>query len=101
MIIDLYSRRVIGWAINNRMKQDLAIGALNMAIAQRRPPPGCIPHTDRVSQYCAHTYQKLLRQHGFRVWTSGKGNCYDNSAVDAFQIAESRAGLEARLAHPA
>ena len=50
VIIDLFSRRVIGWAISNRMKQDLAIRALNMAVALRRPPPGCIHHTDRGAQ---------------------------------------------------
>lgn len=84
VIIDLFSRRVVGWAISNRMKQDLALRALNMAIAIRRPPPGCTHHTDRGSQYCAHDYQKLLRKHGFKVSMSGKGNCYDNSAVESF-----------------
>ncbi|WP_369799452.1 IS3 family transposase [Paracoccus sp. 228] len=84
VIIDLFSRRVVGWAISNRMKQDLALRALNMAIAIRRPPPGCIHHTDRGSQYCTHDYQKLLRKHGFKVSMSGKGNCYDNSAVESF-----------------
>jgi transposase InsO family protein len=84
VIIDLFSRRVVGWAISNRMKQDLALRALNMAIAIRRPPPGCVHHTDRGSQYCAHDYQKLLRKHGFKVSMSGKGNCYDNSAVESF-----------------
>ncbi|MGO4917893.1 IS3 family transposase [Pseudogemmobacter sp. W21_MBD1_M6] len=84
VIIDLFSRRVVGWAIRNRMKQDLALRALNMAIAIRRPPPGCIHHTDRGSQYCAHDYQKLLRKYGFKVSMSGKGNCYDNSAVESF-----------------
>lgn len=84
VIIDLFSRRVVGWAISNRMRQDLALRALNMAIAIRRPPPGCIHHTDRGSQYCAHDYQKLLRKHGFKVSMSGKGNCYDNSAVESF-----------------
>ena len=54
VIIDLFSRRVIGWAISNRMKQGLAIRALNMAVALRRPPSGCIHHTGRGSQYCAH-----------------------------------------------
>ena len=82
VIIDLYSRRVIGWAISNRMKQDLAIRALNMAVALHRPPPGCIHHTDRGSQYCAHEYQKILRRHGFSVSMSDKGNCHDNSAVE-------------------
>ncbi|QRZ15801.1 IS3 family transposase [Paracoccus methylovorus] len=84
VILDLFSRRVIGWAISNRMKQDLAIRALNMAVALRRPPPGCLHHTDRGAQYCAHDYQKILRRHGFRVSMSGKGNCYDNSAVESF-----------------
>ena len=84
VIIDLFSRRVIGWAISNRMKQDLAIRALNMAVALRRLPPGCIHHTDRGAQYCAHDYQKLLRKNGFKVSMSGKGNCYDNSAVESF-----------------
>ena len=84
VIIDLFSRRVIGWAVSTRMKQDLAIRALNMAVALRRPPPGCIHHTDRGAQYCAHDYQKLLRKNGFKVSMSGKGNCYDNSAVESF-----------------
>ncbi len=84
VILDLHSRRVIGWAVSNRMKRDLAIRALNMAIALRRPPKGCIHHTDRGSQYCSHDYQKILRQHGFQVSMSGKGNCYDNAAVETF-----------------
>ncbi len=84
VIIDLFSRRVIGWAISNRIKQDLAIRVLNMAVALRRPASGCIHHTDRGSHYCAHEYQKILRRHGFRVSMSRKGNCYDNSAVESF-----------------
>ncbi|MGA9412839.1 MAG: IS3 family transposase [Roseobacter sp.] len=84
VILDLHSRRVIGWAVSNRMKRDLAIRALNMAIAFRSPPKGCIHHTDRGSQYCSHDYQKVLRQHGFKASMSGKGNCYDNAAVETF-----------------
>ena len=99
VILDLHSRRVIGWAVSNRMKRDplpgrrfgnaksaerRAIRALNMAIAFRAPPKGCIHHTDRGSQYCSHDYQKILRQHGFKVSMSGKGNCYDNAAVETF-----------------
>lgn len=79
VILDLHSRRVIGWAVSNRMKRDLAIRALKMAIAFRSPPKGCIHHTDRGSQYCSHDYQKILRQHGFQVSMSGKGNCYDTA----------------------
>lgn len=84
VILDLYSRRVIGWAVSNRMKRDLAIRALDMAVALRQPPEGCIHHTDRGSQYCSNDYQKLLTKHGFEVSMSGKGNCYDNSMVETF-----------------
>ncbi len=84
VILDLHSRRIISWAVSNRMKRDLATRALKMAVALRQPPKGCIHHTDRGSQYCSHDYQKLLRQHGFQVSMSGKGNCYDNSAVETF-----------------
>jgi putative transposase len=66
------------------MKRDLAIRALDMAIALRRPLKGCIHHTDRGRQYCSHEHQKILRQHGFQVSISGKGNCYDNAAVATF-----------------
>ena len=81
MILDLHSRRVIGWAVSNRMKRDLAIRALKMAIALRSPPRGCIFHSDRGSQYWSHDYQKILRDHGFKASMSGKGNCYDNAAI--------------------
>lgn len=84
VILDLHSRRIIGWAVSNRMKRDLAIRALKMAIAFRAPPRGCIFHSDRGSQYCSHDYQKVLRQHGFKASMSGKGNCYDNAAVETF-----------------
>ena len=84
VILDLYSRRVIGWAVSNRMKRDLTIRALDMAVALRQPPKGCIHHTDRGSQYCSGDYQKRLSKHGFEVSMSGKGNCYDNSMVETF-----------------
>ena len=92
VIPDLHSWRVIGWAVSNHKKRDLvirvairvAIRALKMAAALRQPPKGCIHHTDRGSQYCSHDYQKLLRKHEFQVSMSGKGNCYDNSAVETF-----------------
>ena len=84
VVIDLYSRRVVGWAVSNRLKKDLAIRALEMAVNLRQPPEGCIHHTDRGSQYCSHDYQKLLKRHGFKVSMSGKGNCYDNAMVETF-----------------
>lgn len=84
VMIDLHSRRVIGWAVSNRLKRDLTIRALDMAIALRRPPPGCIHHTDRGSQYCSHDYQKRLSERSFNVSMSGRGNCYDNAVVETF-----------------
>ena len=84
VIIDLYSRRVVGWAVSNKMKKDLAIRALEMAVNLRQPPEGCIHHTDRGSQYCSHDYQKLLKRYGFKASMSGKGNCYDNTMVETF-----------------
>jgi len=83
VVLDLYSRRVIGWAVSNRMKRDLAIRALEMAVALRKPPKGCIHHSDRGSQYCSHDYQKLLRKHGFKASMSGKGNCYPSHGLKA------------------
>ena len=67
VILDLHSRRVIGWAVSNRMKRDLAIRALKMAIASRSPPRGCIFHSDRGSQYCSHDDPKIRREPGFQV----------------------------------
>jgi putative transposase len=72
------------WAVSNRMKQDLAIREMEMAIAFRSPPQGCLHHTDRGSQYYSDDYQKILRQHRFKASMSGKGNCYDNTAVETF-----------------
>ena len=66
------------------MKKDLAIRALQMAINLRQPAPGCIHHTDRGSQYCAHDYQKVLENHDFTVSMSRKGNCWDNAVSETF-----------------
>ncbi len=84
VVLDLHSRRVIGWATSNRLKLDLAMRALDNAIALRAPPAGCIHHSDRGSQYCSHDYQKRLRQYDIKPSMSGKGNCYDNAAVETF-----------------
>ena len=70
--------------VSNRMKRDLAIRALGMAMALRQPPEGCIHHTDRGLQYCSGEYQKQLSKHGFKVSMSGKGNCYDCAIVKTF-----------------
>ncbi len=84
MLIDLFSRRVIGWAVSDRLKKDLAQRALRMALATRRPPRDLIHHSDRGSQYCSIDYQVMLKNHGMLISMSGKGNCYDNAVVEAF-----------------
>jgi putative transposase len=77
-VIDLYSRRIIGWSMGTRLLTKLITDALTMALQQRKPPQGVIHHSDRGSQYCSDAYQALLAKHGFICSMSGKGNCYDN-----------------------
>ena len=84
VVIDLYSRRVVGWAMDRRMKKALVIRALMMAVNLRRPAAGLIHHSDRGSQYASHDYQKLLKRFGMVTSMSRKGNCWDNSPVERF-----------------
>ena len=84
VILDLHCRHVVGWAVSDRMKKDLAIRALDMAVRLRQPPEGCFFHWDRGSQYCSYDYQKKLQAYGLRPSTSGKGNCCDNVFVETF-----------------
>ena len=84
VVMDLYARRVVGWAVSERLKKDLAIDALRKAIALRNPSSGLIHHSDRGSQYCAYEYQKILKTIGAIPSMSGKGNCYDNAVVESF-----------------
>ena len=82
IVVDLFSRRIVGWATSDRMKRDLAMTALKRALVLRQPPKGIIHHSDRGSQYCSGDYQKLLTRYGVVPSMSGKGNCYDNSMVE-------------------
>lgn len=84
IVLDLYSRRVIGWSVSKRIDGDLAVAALRMAIGQRRPKPGCIHHSDRGVQYLCSEYVKLLEEHGFWISNSAKGNPYDNAWTERF-----------------
>jgi len=84
VVMDLYSRRIVGWSMSDRMKQGLALNALKMALALRRPEAGLIHHSDRGSQYTATDYQIMLKEHGITPSMSGKGNCYDNAVVESF-----------------
>lgn len=84
VVIDLFSRRIIGWAVSDRLHRRLALSALRKALAIRRPSEGLIHHSDRGSQYCSIDYQAELHRHGIRISMSGKGNCYDNAMVETF-----------------
>ena len=74
VVVDLFSRRIIGWAVSDRMKKGLAMTALKRAIVMRRPPKGVIHHSDRGSQYCSTEYQKILTDNEFVISMSGKGS---------------------------
>jgi putative transposase len=84
VVIDLFARRVIGWATSDRLHKELALSALRRAIAVRRPAVGLIHHADRGSQYCSLDYQAELRKNGIVISMSGKGNCFDNAMVETF-----------------
>lgn len=82
IVLDLFSRRIVGWQLSDRIKRGLAMDALRRAISLRQPPPGLIHHSDRGSQYCSDDYRRMLRDNGFVASMSGRGNCYDNAMVE-------------------
>jgi putative transposase len=84
VVIDLFSRRVVGWSMGSRMKAGLVCDALHMAIWQRQPKAGLIVHSDRGSQYASKTYRRLLKVHGFIGSMSRKGDCWDNAVAESF-----------------
>jgi putative transposase len=94
-VIDLCSRRVVGWSMADHMEADLVADALRMALARRRPDAGLLHHSDRGSQYASDDYQHLLASHGITRSMSGKGDCWDNAVMESFW-----ATLEAELVHP-
>src|SRR5512143_287018 len=84
VVLDLYSRAVVGWSMGERMTRDLVIQALTMARWRRRPKAGLTAHSDRGSQYASNDYQRLLERHGFLCSRSRTGDCYDNAAMESF-----------------
>ena len=84
VVMELCSRKIIGWAMSPTMPTDLVCRALQMAIGQRRPSTGLILHSDRGSQYASHEYQNLLKQQGIVCSMSRKGNCWDNAVMERF-----------------
>jgi transposase InsO family protein len=84
VVLDLASRRVVGWSVQETLLATLPLAALRMALVTRRPPPGLLHHSDRGSQYAGGAYQALLAAHGIVPSMSGTGNCYDNAVVESF-----------------
>lgn len=83
-VMDLFSRKMVGWAMAPSMPAELVCSALQMALAQRQPPPGLIVHSDRGSQYASDAHRALLAQHHLRPSMSRKGNCWDNAVMERF-----------------
>ena len=85
VVIDLYSRKVVGWSMGRRLKSTLVCDALQMALWSRRPPKGqLIHHSDRGVQYASHAFRRLLKAHGIEGSMSRKGDCWDNAVVESF-----------------
>lgn len=84
VVMDLFSRAIVGWAMRPDLSQALVLSALRMAIANRQPPAGLLHHSDRGSQYCAHAYRQLQTEYKMVTSMSRKGNCHDNAAMESF-----------------
>lgn len=83
-VIDLFSRRVVGWSMSKRMTAELVNDALQSAIRNRKPGKGLLWHTDRGSQYASNSHRKILKKHGIIQSMSRKGNCWDNAVAESF-----------------
>jgi transposase InsO family protein len=83
-VMDLYSRRIVGWAMAATFDAALVEQALSMAVTHRKPPQGLLHHSDRGCQYTSHAYQDFLKDHGMCVSVSRKGNCWDNAVMERF-----------------
>ena len=84
VVLDAFSRRVIGWALGRTLEAELALAALRMALVERKPQPGMVHHSDRGVQYASQQYTELLKQHQAQISMSRKGNPYDNAACESF-----------------
>lgn len=83
-VLDLFSRKIVGWAMADHMESELVESALKMAFDQRRPASNLLHHSDQGSQYTSHVYLELLKAHDCQISMSGVGNCYDNAAMESF-----------------
>ncbi|MBE4112219.1 IS3 family transposase, partial [Vibrio parahaemolyticus] len=84
VVVDLFSRRVIGWSMKSRITKELVLDALLMAIWRRSPSQKVLVHSDQGSQYTSHDWNKFLKQHGLEASMSRRGNCHDNAVAESF-----------------
>ena len=84
VVMDLYTRMIVGWTMDSRMTRELVMNALRMARFRRKPAPGLLHHSDRGSQYCSGDYRALLREYSMVASMSRKGNCWDNAPMESF-----------------
>ena len=96
VVMDLYSRRIIGWSMSRRINRHLVLNALSMALGQRRVQSDLIHHSDRGVQYLSDDFQGLLKQHGITCSMSDKGSCYDNAVVESFFASLKRERIKRR-----
>jgi len=94
VVVDLFSRKIVGWAMGSTMETSLVVTALTMAIGRRQPPPGLLHHSDRGSQYASAVYQALLQQHQMIGSMSRRGNCWDNAVVERVFRSVKHEGLD-------
>jgi transposase InsO family protein len=98
VLLDLWSRRVVGWALRPTLETDVVCAALHLAVGRRTWRRGLLHHSDRGAQYTSDRYQALLRLHGFRCSMSRPGNCYDNAPVESFfRTLKTELGLQAQV----
>ena len=97
VIIDLFSRRVVGWSLSDRMTADLVCNALDSAVSRRQPEPGLVFHSDRGSQYASRAFRRRLWRYRMVQSMSRKGNCWDNAVAESFFATEERARARLRL----
>lgn len=97
VVLDLYSRHVVGWSMQSRIHADLVLKALLMAVWRRKPNPGLVIHSDQGSQYTGHEWQKFLKEHGLVCSMSRRGNCHDNAVAESFFQLLKRERIKRRI----
>ena len=96
VVMDLYSRRIVGWSMSRHIDRHLAVDALKMALGRRQPQGDLIHHSDRGAQYMSDDYRAILKRYDIRCSMSGKGNCYDNAVVESFFASLKRERVKRR-----